>query len=196
MGYEIDAVSADCYEGTSCLINKFGVKDEDKLSDIEAAITFAKASELEKNPIVGKFDLVHYLSIHKFLFEDIYEWAGTLRTVDISKKGTDFAKAEEIKILSENCFNRLKTLNYFQNMPFEDFIENIVDLYCVINMIHPFREGNGRVQRVFISQLVRFNGYDIDFSAINPDDLMIATIQSASGVRDNLYSIFELIIKE
>ncbi|MBP3445865.1 MAG: Fic family protein [Clostridia bacterium] len=196
MGYEIDAVSADCYEGTSCLINRFGIRDEDKLADIEAAITFAKASELEKNPIEGRFDLVHYLSIHKFLFEDIYGWAGTLRTVDISKMGTDFAKAEEIERLSENCFNRLEKLNYFQNLPFEDFIENIVDLYCVTNMIHPFREGNGRVQRVFISQLVRFNGYDIDFSVINPDDLMIATIQSASGVRDNLLNVFKLIIKK
>lgn len=196
MGYELDAVSADCYEGTFCLINKLGITDDDKLAGVEAAITFAKTSELEKNPIEGDFDLSHYLSIHRFLFEDIYEWAGELRTVDISKKGTDFAKAEEVKKLSENCFQRLKALNYFQNMEFEEFIENIVDLYCVTNMIHPFREGNGRVQRIFISQLVRFNGYDIDFSAINPDDLMIATIQSALGVRDNLFNVFKVIIKK
>ncbi len=196
MGYELDAVSADCYEGTSCLKNKLGITDDDKLAGVEAAITFAKTSELEKNPIEGDFDLSHYLAIHRFLFEDIYEWAGQLRTVDISKKGTVFAKADEAKKLSENCFKRLKALNYFQNMAFDEFVENIVDLYCVTNMIHPFREGNGRVQRIFISQLVRFNGYDIDFSAINPENLMIATIQSASGVRDNLFNVFNLIIKK
>lgn len=56
----------------------------------------------------------------------------------------------------------------------------IVDFYCVTNMLHPFREGNGRTQRIFISQLIRYAGYDIDFSAIDPDELMIATIQSAN----------------
>ncbi|MEE1318745.1 MAG: Fic family protein [Ruminococcus sp.] len=75
-------------------------------------------------------------------------------------------------------------------MNFENFIENIVDLYCTLNIIHPFREGNGRTQRIFISQLIRYNGYDINFSDIDSDYLMIATIQSAQGFTDNLSDIF------
>ena len=58
-------------------------------------------------------------------------------------------------------------------------------------MLHPFREGNGRTQRIFISQLIRYAGYDIDFSVVDPDELMIATIQSANGVRDNLFRLFQ-----
>lgn len=50
-------------------------------------------------------------------------------------------------------------------MDFETFVNNIVDLYCTLNIIHPFREGNGRTERIFISYLIRFNGYDIDFQA-------------------------------
>lgn len=195
MGYSVEVETADCYEGTTCLINKFDIKDEEKLANIEAAITFAKASELEKNPIDGQFDFEHYLSIHRFLFEDIYDWAGKLRTVEISKKGTSFAKPEEIEVLCRNCFDRLKRLKCFCGMFTEDFVKNIVDLYCVTNMIHPFREGNGRTQRIFISQLIRYNGYDIDFAEIDPDELMIATIQSASGVQDYLIEIFNKHIK-
>lgn len=61
----------------------------------------------------------------------------------------------------------------------------------VINILHPFREGNGRTERIFISQLIRFNGYDIDFSDIDTDYLMFATIQSAQGITDNLVNLFK-----
>lgn len=190
MGYDIDALTADCYEGTTCLINKFDIKDSERLSLIEGQITFAKGSELECNPIMGNFDFEHYKAIHKYLFAEIYEWAGKIRSVDISKKGTSFVKADEIERIANACFARLKNENYFKNLAFDDFVINIVDFYCVTNMLHPFREGNGRTQRVFISQLIRFAGYDIDFSLINTDDLMFATIQAANGVNDYLKEIF------
>lgn len=191
MSYDINAVTADCYENTTCLINKFAITDEKLLSQVEADITFAKASELEESPIEGNFDLKHYLSIHKFLFEDLYDWAGRLRTINISKKGTKFVAADDLENLCNNCFDRLKSNNYFQNITFDNFVENVVDLYCTLNMLHPFREGNGRTQRIFISQLIRFNGYDIDFSEIDSDYLMIATIQAAQGVTDNITKIFK-----
>ena len=191
MGYSIDAITADCYEGTTCLINKFGIKDDKQLSLIEGQITFAKGSELERNPIKGDFDFEHYKAIHKYLFEEIYEWAGKVRTVDMSKKGTNFAKANEIERLANACFARLKSENYFKGQEFNDFVSNIVDFYCVTNMLHPFREGNGRTQRIFISQLIRHAGYDIDFTKINTDNLMAATIHAANGIDDFLIEIFK-----
>ena len=190
MGYSIDAITEDCYEGTSCLINKLGVKDDKKLKEFEAAVTLAKASELEKEPILNAFEVAHYKAIHKFLFEDIYEWAGEYRTINMSKKGTSFADAEKIPELMEACFKRLKDNDLFRNNSFDEFVENIVDFYQVTNMIHPFREGNGRTQRLFITQLIRHNGYDINFSDVDSDELMIATIQAANGVKDNLIRIF------
>ena len=62
-------------------------------------------------------------------------------------------------------------------------------------MLHPFREGNGRTQRIFISQLIRFAGYNIDFSSINTDDLMSATIHAANGIDDFLKEIFKNAIE-
>lgn len=196
MSYSIDSSTSNCYEGTTCLINKLGITDENKLKEFEGAVTFAKASELELNPISDTFDVEHYKLIHKYLFEDIYDWAGEYRTVNISKKGTKFASADQISDLMNACFMRLKDNDYFQNKSFDEFVDNIVDFYCVTNMIHPFREGNGRTQRLFISQLIRFNNYDIDFSSIDKDELMIATIHAANGIVDYLKDIFYNNIKK
>ena len=74
------------------------------------------------------------------------------------------------------------------------FISAIVDLYERTNELHPFREGNGRTQRVYLSQLARHAGYVIDFACVDPDDLMIATIQAAGGVDDFLRILFQNII--
>lgn len=86
MAYSIEASSDSCYEGTTCLINKLGVRDETLLAQTESAYTLARASYLELHPLIGNFDLVHYQSIHRFLFSDLYEWAGKLRQIDLSKK--------------------------------------------------------------------------------------------------------------
>lgn len=190
MSYSVSPNMADCYEGTACLVNKFKIKDDKQLSKVEASITFAKASELEENPLSGCFDVSHYKAIHKFLFSELYEWAGEFRTTNISKKGTKFADFEKIDELCKKSFGHLKENNYFLHLPFDDYVSNIVDLYNALNYIHPFREGNGRVQRAFLSQLIRYNGYDINFSQIDADMLMIATIQASHGVKDNLLEIF------
>ena len=75
MPYSVDAVTNDCYEGTACLINKFGITDQLILSKVEADITFAKTAELEKEPLPGVFDTEYYKKIHSFLFGDLYDWA-------------------------------------------------------------------------------------------------------------------------
>ncbi len=102
MGYSIEANTNGCYDGTTCLINKLGIQDEEKLSQLEADITFAKASVLETATLLTSFDIVHYKSIHKFLFEDLYEWAGEFRTVEISKKGTEFCSVKDLEKLANN----------------------------------------------------------------------------------------------
>ena len=130
----------------------------------------------------------------KFLFEDIYDWAGKFRTIDISKKGTVFAKHQNVEKLLNNALNRLKEQNYFKDLYNDNFIEAIADFYLVTNHIHPFREGNGRTQRIFISQLLKYSDREIDFFEIDSNELIIATIQASNGVKDNLINIFKKII--
>ena len=196
MSYSIESLNSDCYDGTTCLINKYNITDEKVLKDLETTVTFSKITEYTLNPLFDTFDVEHYKSIHKYIFEDIYKWAGEYRTVDMTKKGTAFAKAVNIDSLMNNCFDRLNKMNCFRGLTFDEFINNIVDFYCVTNMIHPFREGNGRTQRLFLSQLISLNNYTIDFSDIDTDELMIATIQASNGVTDNLKNVFKNSIKK
>ncbi|MBO5452590.1 MAG: Fic family protein [Clostridia bacterium] len=194
MSYSIDAITDNCYKGTTCLINKLDIRDEKQLDVVESQITVAKISILQHNPIDGNFDFEHYKAIHKFIFEDLYDWAGIPRTVDISKKGTLFVAAKNIAEIATACFERLKNQDYFKNLDLDNFVEKITDFYCVTNNLHPFREGNGRTQRVFLSQLALNAGYEMDFANMDTDELMVATIQAANGVDAYLKNLLREII--
>ena len=141
MGYSINPISANCYPGTTVLINKLDIRDEETLREAETLVTFINASKLEQHPLEGAFDFEHYKAIHHFLFSDLYDWAGQVRTVNISKKGTRFTLVENIERQAELIFQRLKDCNYFKGLPHDEFVEEIVDFYCVTNELHPFREG-------------------------------------------------------
>lgn len=191
MGYSIDPISANCYPGTTILINKFDIQDEEKLNEIESVLSSARYAEWLNVPQYVTFDFDHYRAIHRFLFSDLYDWAGEVRTVNISKKGTQFTPAENIERQAELIFKRLKECNYFKGLPHDEFVEEIVDFYCITNALHPFREGNGRTQRAFLTQLIRNAGYDISFADMDTELLMIATIRSAQGVTDLLKQVFK-----
>lgn len=193
MSYSIEASSDDCYEGTTCLINKLDIRDEALLKKTESAVTLAKISYLNLKPLPGAFDLAHYRAIHRFLFGDLYEWAGELRTTELSKKGTVFMAASQIESAANACFDRIAALD-FGAMEREERIEQLADFYSTLNIIHPFREGNGRTQRVFFTQWLRHLGYDVDFSMVDPDMFLFATIHAAQGILDDLRGIFSALM--
>lgn len=195
MSYNIDSITNDCYPNSTVLINKMNITDETILSEVEALITTVKIAELEEKPIAGNFDFKHYCEMHFYIYNELYDWAGKIRTINISKKATDFCSACEIEQLAKLIFNRLKSENYFKNKCFNEYVTEVVDFYVSTNYLHPFREGNGRSQRAFLTQLIRASNYNINFSEIDVDLLMIATIKSASGVTDLLYDIFSNSIK-
>jgi len=190
MGYSIDPISANCYPDTTVLINKFDIRNEEKLNEVESVLASVRYAEWLNAPKADSFDFEHYKAIHHFLFSDLYDWAGHIRTVNISKKGTIFTPAENIEEQAALIFKRLKNCNYFIGLHHSEFVDEIVDFYCVTNALHPFREGNGRTQRVFLTQLIRNAGYDINFADMDTELLMIATIQSAQGVTDMLKQLF------
>ena len=190
MAYSLNPSSDNCYKGTTCLVNKLGIRDEKRLSEVEAQITFAKAVMLEETPIDDDFGFEHFKKIHEFLLCDLYEWAGQVRTIDISKKRTKFLDAASIESIGTRCFAKVKD-GYFENLSFDEFVKRIAEFYNDVNYIHPFREGNGRTQRIYFTQLIRHYGYDINFADVDTDELMIATIQASSGVMDFLIEFFE-----
>lgn len=102
--------------------------------------------------------------------------------------------AVQIESTAKAIFARLKKQNFLVGLDRAHFISAIVDFYERTNELHPFREGNGRTQRVFLSQLARHAGYVIDFARVDADDLMIATIQAAGGVDDFLKVLFDEMV--
>lgn len=89
-----------------------------------------------------------------------------------------------------------KKEHFFCGLSRERFAEELLDLYERTNELHPFREGNGRTQRVFLAQLAQNAGYRLDFSCVDADELMIATIYAAQGIDLPLKDVLDKIIKE
>ena len=195
MAYSIDATTDHCYEGTTCLINKLDIRDEQKLSEAEAAIVFGKLTMLKQNPVQGTFDFEHYKQLHHFLFCDIYDWAGQIRGINLSKKGTNFVSADQIDTCAKSCFQRLQSFNP-EKLSQRELAEEVADFYHTINMLHPFREGNGRVQRAFFEYWVEERlGCSLNLTAVDADEFMVATIFAAQGVMDQLINCFETMLQ-
>ena len=193
--YQYDDDDPYVYPGTKVLVNRFNCRDQEKLSEIERTITFIKASELEANPIEGHFDLNHLKAIHHFLFCDIYDWAGTIRQKGFISKGESvFCKAEFIEPYSSGFFKRLKRENYLVNLTKEEFVIRLAFYIAEINALHPFREGNGRTQRIFANQLARQAGWNLNLSACTPKELCDAYVQSMSNLTP-LIQLLNQIIK-
>ena len=195
MPYSMELLKDNCYEGTTCLVNKLNIRDEKMLQQVESSITLVKFSYLMANPLPGSYDFEHYREIHRYLFGDLYDWAGEIRTINLSKKGTSFMKAEQIEASANACFERINSLD-FSKMSHDELIEEFADFYNTLNLIHPFREGNGRTQRLYFTQWMRHLGYDVNLSEIDKDVLMFATIYAAQGIMDGLKEIFSTLIPD
>ena len=175
--YYYDGANFYCYPDTTILINKYGIKDENLLNTAERKLTELKAAELVNNPIKGNFDFKHFCDIHKFLFEDIYEWAGQKRQGGFMSKGnTVFAKSEFIESSFDEYYEKLVKDDFLKGLDKDSFCEKLAYCLAEINTIHPFREGNGRTARIYFEQLSENAGYDLDFSMIDKDDLILADV--------------------
>lgn len=172
--YEYDGDTKYCYPGTAVLRNKLGITDSDKFDQAERSITFLRMLIIDEIPIEGNFDLNHLKSIHKFIFQDIFDWAGELRTVNISK-GTMFCNYNYLIDNAGKLFNELKSEDYLCNLDYDQMVERVAYYLGEINAIHPFREGNGRTQRKFMQLLVSKVGYELDFSAISDVEMIEAS---------------------
>lgn len=195
MGYSMDPLRTDCYENSTVLINKFDIRDEAQLDAVERSITSGLIAKAMIEMPFENVDFKFYKNLHNYVFSDIYEWAGSVRSIDMSKKGTNFCSATKINERAERIFLNLQITDYLKMVPAEEFINEFTDLYCDLNYLHPFREGNGRIQRLFLNMLLRYNNKTINFANIDKDLLMIATIKSVSGDVFMLRDIFKENIK-
>lgn len=181
-------------DGDDVLENKLGISDQDGLMHAEQEITAKKSAMLlSESPEV--FDLNYLKHIHKLLFEDIYDFAGQIRTVDIAKPGASapFAYAKYIEAEAERMFLSINDKNYLINMDKQTFVHEIADLSAELNALHPFREGNGRTIRLFLILLADHAGYLLDYSQVSAEELINADKIAFEGNSDSLYEMYNKI---
>ena len=169
-----------CYPGTDTLINLFNITDPVKLYDVERDITITRTIDLVANPIKGSYDLALLQQIHKRLFGDLYVWAGQIRDVRIAK-GNMFCYPEYIRPMADEIFTKLVSEKHLKNLNRTDFIERTAFYMGEVNALHPFREGNGRTQRIFFTQLAREAGFELNLSRMDKSQLLQADIASMAG---------------
>ena len=188
--YTYERTADYCYKNTDVLINKLNISNDEDLFNAERELVSLRVSEFNDSPLKGNFDFEYLKSIHRYLFQDVYRWAGDIRICNIAKQDL-FCLTEHIESFASNIFNKLKVEKYFINYDNETTLNKLVELFADINALHPFREGNGRSQRVFIESLAKINGIYLDLTNISKIDMTIASHESINGNYKKLKDIFK-----
>ncbi len=184
-----------CYPGSDVLINKYDIRDRDELFEMEVEFTSLRMKELQRKPIKGNFDFDHLKKIHKYIFQDIYKWAGHTRTVEIGK-GNLFCTVRFIDDYARSVFSKYYPQCYGAKDDFDAFILALSKNYGDLNALHPFREGNGRTQREFARLICNKCGYDFDLSCSTQNEMLAASkLSFDKGDNSGFIKIFSQAVR-
>ncbi|WP_053352268.1 Fic/DOC family protein [Leucobacter musarum] len=139
-----------------------------ELAQAEGALTFTCLMELGDHPSAPTSDLAEFQAIHRHLFQDVYAWAGKLRTVDLWKDadGEPFVPSSLIERAADFAAGELQSEGSLRGPEHEAFVSRLAFHYDQFNHIHPFREGNGRTQRVFWERIANDAGWQLDWRSV------------------------------
>jgi cell filamentation protein len=188
------AVARDPYlwQNDDVLKNRLDIHDAAQLRKAELAFSAARLATLELGPAtIGLPFLCH---IHRTLFQDLYAWAGELRTIDIWRDDTPFCHFEYIEKEGNALMDALEEEEGLRNLEPQAFVARIAHYYCEINMLHPFREGNGRAQRIFFEQLALHAGYFLEWQHAEAQAWREANQAAAGGDLAPLEALFAQVV--
>lgn len=179
--YPVQAQDPYLDKTSGVLRNRLGITDQAELDRVEATLALVRSLELVKQPVEGQYDLAHLQEIHGRLFGDVYDWAGRIRTVDISKGDTRFANFQQIEGYAPEIFKPLHREQLLRTLDVDAFCQRAGHYLGELNVLHPFREGNGRSIREFIGQVARDAGYAIDWKGVERAEMIQASIEAYQG---------------
>ncbi|MBW0106076.1 Fic family protein [Pseudonocardia sp. KRD291] len=163
------------------LRNRFAITDAETLARVESELTAVRIAELTQNPLPGRYDLALLQSLHWHIFSDIYSWAGQLRTVALGKGRHLFCPPDQLTVKGEAVFADLADGDYLRGRDRPAFVRGLTDVLSALTYLHPFREGNGRAQRLLLTQLAREAGYNLDWALLDPADNIAASRAAHEG---------------
>ena len=144
------------------------------LSEAESELSRIAANEIDF--ALPPYDLSYLRAIHRVLFRDVYPWAGELRTVDISKGSTHFCNVNFLESQAEKLFARLAAENWLEGLSRPELVAAAAEHFGDLNMLHPFREGNGRAQRILFEHLILNAGFTVSWWPVQEDEWVQANI--------------------
>lgn len=154
---------------TGLLRNRVGARTKADLDNAEADLSFARLVQLTDRPSRATGDLDELRVIHRHLFQDVYDWAGEIRIVDIRKNAEGAESFMPMSLIDRASVFAAEQLHddlMLRGLPREQFIERLAHHYEQVNYIHPFREGNGRAQRVFWNRVAGDAGWQLDWRPV------------------------------
>ena len=160
------------------LRNRLGIRVARTLDAAERQ--FVAQRLLEAVP-TGEFDLAHLKAIHRHLFQDVYDWAGELRTVEIARGDSRFQPRRFIEAGMADIHRRIVAAGYFQGTGPDTFAAGAGPILGGVNHVHPFREGNGRTQLQYLKQLAGQAGHELDLTRIERAAWLDASSRSNAG---------------
>lgn len=166
-----------CYKNSTVLKNKKDLQDQGSLDPFERSYTFLRMAELKRKMPKSDLSFEYLKKIHKYIFQDVFDWAGKVRSVDIAKENM-FCKAIFIESFASEIFLKLKQDNYLCDLGEDNFCTRLAVFYGDINALHPFREGNGRAQRLFVEELARRAKHPLDLTRISSEENLQASKMS------------------
>lgn len=187
------------YPGTDVLRNVPGLRSAPQLTAFETLNTARRSYELLRTPLPGVFDTDHLKAIHRYLFQDVFHWAGEFRTTmlgkaeQLGKLPTWFTPPHLLEHEAERIFAKLTRANRLRDLPRADFAQRAAGLLAEINHLHPFREGNGRTQRLFVDSLARQTGHALYFDVVSRERMVQASVESMAGKPDMMIRMFDEI---
>lgn len=185
-----------CYPDSDVLKNKLNIIDKDELKQAEEEITALKQYMLMEAPIKGRFTRTQLMNIHRFLFEDIYPFAGKIRREQISKGDTMFFPPHLINKELDKVFYKLHNDNMLHEAYRECQIRHLSYIMSELNIIHPFREGNGRSIRELIRCMAMHYGFSLDWSLVDRDTMLEAAVRSVVDSMAFIDIIVKCIVEE
>jgi cell filamentation protein len=169
--------------------NKLGIENQAELNRAEEQLAKTRAKELIDTGKLEAIDIGTYKGlseIHAYLFQDVYDFAGKLRTVNIAKGNFQFAPRMFLE----------QSLNYIDKLPHNTFDE-IIDKYSDMNVAHPFRDGNGRSMRLWLDCILMRNlGKIVDWNSIEKDEYLSAMKRSAISAGELKYLIMNALTND
>ena len=176
--------------GTTVLKNRLGVNSQSELNRLEADFTTTRIWELARQPVSGRFDLAHLKKIHAHIFQDVYAWAGEPRTISISKGASMFCLPQHLEFAAEDIFGKLARENHLKGLSREAFADRAAYFFSEINALHPFREGNGRTQNLFLKQLGAEAGFELSIEKVGREQMMALASAAHRGELDLARAMF------